>query len=442
MFKFFTADLRRNLIKIFCLSVGLTVGFLLVAKIYFEQTYDSFFPNIDRLYKITESVVENGEYKEYDYIPGGTAPEIQRFIPEVEIATRMMDFMGKGTIKLDDGRKFEVPGVYLADTCMFDVLATPIVDGNPHEIFAVENQAMIPRSLADKIGSDVIGLNIAVVEWGGDYKATICGIYEDYPLNSTIENVVYLGMPNIRQFTWVSPDNLLGSESFHGYALLAKDVDPYEINPKIVEHLKTKIPEEAFVIGDYKVWLRPLYGYYSLKSGVRMISCMLGLLAFIILVCSSLNYLLIVIAQLSARGKEMAIRKCYGTGRIAIFSMVMGESILFLIISIAFAVLFSFCFTDLSHELLGYSTKDLFSTKKIWLVEGVVCLVLLIITGVIPSIIYSRTPVAEAFRPAVYGRKVWKLLLLSIQFMATGMVVCLLVLVERQYYMVGNLKLV
>ncbi|MDE6291639.1 MAG: hypothetical protein K2M16_08905, partial [Muribaculaceae bacterium] len=272
------------------------------------------------------------------------------------------------------------------------------------------------------------------------YNAIISGVYEDYPLNSTITNALYLGMPNIGQFTWDSTENLLGTDRFHSYALLAKNADPDDVNPKIVKHLKTKLPEDAFILGDYKVWVRPLAGSYSSRSGVRIMSGMLGLLAFVILACSALNYLLIVIAQLSARGKEMAIRKCYGTGRLAIFRIVMGESILFIMVSIGLAVLLSFCFTDLSQELLGYTTKDLFSTGSVWIVEAAVCLVLLLITGVIPSIIYSSTPVAEAFRPTVHGRKVWKLILLAVQFIATGMVMCLLVLVGRQYKMVGSLS--
>ena len=98
--KFFTSDLRRNLIKILCLTVGLAVGFLLIAKIYFEQTYDSFFPDIDRLYRLTESVVQNGEYREYKNTPGGSAPELQRHIPQIEKATRFATITGGDPVKL------------------------------------------------------------------------------------------------------------------------------------------------------------------------------------------------------------------------------------------------------------------------------------------------------------------------------------------------------
>lgn len=289
MFKFFTSDLRRNLIKILCLSIGLAVGFLLVAKIYFEQSYDSFFPNIERIYRITESVEQNGEYKEYPQTPGGIAPEMQRNISQIEVATRMTTLTEDAKVKLDDGRKFEVPYVILADTCLFDVLQTDILVGNPHEVLAVEKNVMIPRSLAEKIGGDVIGLQISVVEWGDSEKATIGGVYEDYPLNSSIENAVYLSMPTIGKIIHDGSENLIGNDRYRSYALLREGFDPLEVSGMMVEHLKTKIEEEAFTIYDFRVWLRPLDGLYSSLEGVRNMSWMLSLLAVIMLLCAGLN---------------------------------------------------------------------------------------------------------------------------------------------------------
>ena len=441
--KFFTSDLRRNIIKILCLSIGLAVGFLLVAKIYFEQSYDSFFPDIDRIYRITESTVQNGEYKEHQYTPGGSAPELQRHIPQIEKATRFTTLTnGDPVLKLEDGRKIGVADVTLADTCCFDVLKTPILEGDPHEVLAVEDLVMIPRSLAEKIGGDVIGQRFSVVDWGDTYKMTVGGVYEDYPLNSTRKNAVYLSMPTIGKFMWEgSCDNLIGNDRYSSYALLADGADPEEVSALMLKHLKTVIDEEAFTIYDFRMWVRPMAGAYSSQDGVKTMSWMLGILAVVMLMCAGLNYLLIVIGQLSARGKEMAIRKCFGTDRKSIFLMVMGESLFFMLVSLGLAVILAFCFSDLCRDLLGYSPKELFSTGKVWIAEGLVCVGLLVFTGIIPSLIYSRTPVAQAFRPATHGRKVWKLILLAVQFMATGMVMCLLVLVGRQYCMIGNLDI-
>ena len=443
MFKFFTSDLRRNFIKILCLSVGLAVGFLLVAKIYFEQSYDSFFPDIERIYRITESTATNGEYKEHQYTPGGSAPELQRHIPQIEKATRFTSLTnGDPVLKLEDGRKISVKNVTLADTCCFDVLKTQILEGDPHEVLDVEDHVMIPRSLAEKIGGDVIGQRLSVVDWGDSFKMTVGGVYEDYPLNSTRGNAVFLSMRTIGKFMWEgSCDNLIGNDRYTSYVLLADGADPEEVSALMVEHLKTVIEEEAFTLHDFRMWVRPMAGSYSKQDGVKTMSWMLGILAVVMLMCAGLNYLLIVIGQLALRGKEMAIRKCFGTGRRSIFIMVMSESLFFLIVSMGLAVLLAFSFSDLCKDLLGYSPKELFSTGRVWIVEGLVCLGLLIVTGVIPSAIYCRTPVAHAFRPAAHGRKGWKLVLMAVQFLATGMVMCLLVLIGRQYRMIGNIDI-
>lgn len=441
MFKFFTSDLRRNLIKILCLTLGLSVGFLLVAKIYFEQSYDSFFPDVERIYKIKYSAVHNGEYQVYSNTPGGIAPEVQRNISQIEVATRITHLTDAPKVKLNDGRTYEMPDVYLADTCFFDVFQAEIIEGNPHEALAVKDHVMIPKSLADKIGENVIGQQVSISEWGDDYKMTIGGVYEDFPLNSTISNGVYLSLSSIGHFMMDGSEFLLGNDRYRSYAILAEDSDPDIVTNMMYEHLKTKIDEEAFRLYDLKAVLAPLSGDYSSQEGVRNMSWMLGLLALIMLMCAGLNYLLIVIGQLSARGKEMAIRKCYGTGKKSIFKLMMTESLFFLLVSLLLAVLLSFSLSDLCKELLGYTPKELFSTGRVWIVEGLVCLGLLVFTGVMPSIIYSRTPVSQAFRPAVHGRKVWKLVLLAVQFFATGLILCLLVLVGRQYAMVGTLDM-
>ena len=40
------------LIKVLSLGVGLAVGVVLIAKVFFELSYDSFYKDIDRVYSI------------------------------------------------------------------------------------------------------------------------------------------------------------------------------------------------------------------------------------------------------------------------------------------------------------------------------------------------------------------------------------------------------
>ena len=43
---------RHNVMKIVSLGIGLAVGLVLIAKVYFEQSYDDFYPDRDRVYQV------------------------------------------------------------------------------------------------------------------------------------------------------------------------------------------------------------------------------------------------------------------------------------------------------------------------------------------------------------------------------------------------------
>lgn len=439
MMRFFTYDLRRNLIKILCLTVGLAVGLILVAKIYFESTADSFFPNADRLYIATESITKNGEFSEYHATPGGIAPGLKQYIPQVEAATRYTSFASNTGIKLEDGRIFDNQYVWFADSCFFDVLETQIIVGNPHEALGVIDHCMIPRSLAEKIGGDVVGMSLGSTEV--DYKVTVAGIYEDFPDNSSVRNAVYVSLPSLARFSHYAPYNMMGNDRYTTFVRLSPGTSPAELQPLITRMLEDNIDNEGLKSFHFNIHLRPLTKLRTSSDNVRTMLWMLSLLAVVMMMAAGLNYLLVCITQMNGRSKEMAVRKCYGTANFRIFGRIVAESLFFLFVSIVLAVLLVFCFSNLCQNLLSNSPGQLLTIGNVWVIEAVVCFALFLITGVVPAWMYCRTPVAHAFRGGIMSRTGWKKALLALQFFASGMLVCLLSLVVRQYNFVANLDL-
>lgn len=436
--KFFTSDLRRNLTKIFCLTIGLAIGLLLVAKAFVEQSFDHAIPEYGNVYLAKESVTRNGEFSEYLSTPGAIAPGLKRYVPQVEKATRVSTLFGSLAVRTPDGRLVDVDGVTLADSCLFDVLRWPVISGDPKEALTVEDYCMIPRSLAEKLGDDVMGMALTSPDVGDSYKVIVAGVYEDFPINSTFRNVIYLSLPTIGKFKHDGRDNWVGNDCYRSYVRLAKGASPTDVTPHIQRMLKENVDEEALEVFKFNIALMPLTDVYNSQDSVKTMIWVLSLLAFIILVSASLNYLLIVIGQLGKRGKEMAVRKCYGTSNRKIFLRIMGESVFFLAVSIALAVLIVLSLSDQCEMLLGYPASVLLSSPDVWLVEVCVCVALLLITGVIPAWIYCRTPVSHVFHQNTRKRRAWKLALLSVQFFATGLMFCLLVLVYRQYDMMSR----
>ena len=306
--KFFTSDLRRNLTKILCLTLGMAMGFLLVAKVYFEQTYDSFFPDSDRIYMVTQNSEYNGEYSEFDQTPGATAPGLKRYLPQVEEATRRVPFT-YGTITLEDGRKFRVDNGEMADEHFFDVFSTPILDGDPHDVLQIEKQCMIPRSLAEAIGGDVVGLRFTGFGFPDDFIFTIGGVYEDFPINSTIPNALYLSLPSIGLFSHDGRENWMGNDRYKSYVRLSKGTDPNDMKSGIRKMLEDNIDKESLDTSHYGVSLKKLVGVYTSQGVVKTMTWMLSFLAIIMLMSAGLNYLLIVIGQMGHRSKEMAVRR-------------------------------------------------------------------------------------------------------------------------------------
>lgn len=437
--KTFTSDLRRNLIKIFCLATGLAIGLLVVAKVYFEKTFDRFIPGIGQVYLVKQCAEQSGEYKEWSQTAGAIAPAMKRYVPQVEEATRSTVISYQTQVQTPDGSKYEVPSIFLADSTFFDVIKADIIEGDPHDALAVEWKCMIPKSLADRMGGDVMGTQVFSTDFGEKVKFEIAGVYEDFPLNSSFSNGIYLSLATIPHLMYDGRDNWLGNDRYKSYVRLSPGTSPDELKPYIEKMLRDNI--DAEVIDELKFTMRPVpfLGLHAEDSSVSTMNWMLTLLGFIILASAALNYLLVVFAQMQWRGKEMAVRKCYGTSRRRIFGMVLGESLAFLAVSIGLAALIVASLAPQCRNLLGIDAGPLLSTDRLWILMLVICLVILCITGIIPAWLYCRTPVASAFRRSRHGSRIWKLALLSVQFFATGFLFCLLVIAMQQYRLVSNL---
>ncbi|MDE7369955.1 MAG: ABC transporter permease [Muribaculaceae bacterium] len=434
MFKFFTSDLRRNIIKILCLSIGLSIGLLLVARVYFDKSYDTFSKDADRTYVLNEIFDKEGKYSAHPTLSGGYIPAFAKDIPQIEVATRFFSASNNDLILLPDGQKLRTESTNLTDENIFDLFNVPVTGGNPKEILTTENQCIIPRSLAEKIGCEVIGSTFILPGWDEKKKITIGGIYEDFPLNSTIPKGIYYSMSTFPGTTQ-GKDGFEGNDVYRSYIRLIPGVTFQDIKPAIREIINRNASEIMLTTFHYDIDGQKISGVYAAQDSIKTMDLMLTLLAIILLLGSSLNFLLIVIGQVDKRGKEMSVRKCYGTSNLKIFGRVMRESLFYLVVSAFIGILTVFCFPSLCNRLLGYTPDQLFTTGNVWIVVLEVCLVLLILTGVIPAWIYCRTPVASAFRGNVKGRRGWKMALLSIQFFSAGVLLCLLVLVGRQYHM-------
>lgn len=429
---------RSNGIKILSLGVGLAMGLVLISKVCFERSFDKFYPDSDRIYRLHENIIRDGEYKSYGQVSGGVATAMQVEIPEVEKATRLTYIGGdKELFKTQDGNRYSARYVVMGDTNVFDLLPRPILIGDPKETLSRPGYVMISNRIAKLLGGAEQAVNKEFeFESSPGQTYTIGGVFEDVPENSHLRFEIVASLEGMSKW---SRENWLGNDRYLGYVKLYPGTDPESLTTAIREmqgrHCDLEEVKKAGI--DLTYSLVPLMDMHSNSDEVKSMNSLLSFLAFVLIFTAAMNYVLIVISTLINRTKEVAVHKCYGASDKNLFGMIMSETCLHMLISLLLTAFLIVLFRTKTEELLGATLGALFSTQTIVILIGV-CIVIFFITGLIPTYMFLRIPVAAAFRNFKESRRYWKLCLLFIQFLATAYLVALLSVINKQYdYMVN-----
>ena len=435
---------QHNWIKILCLAVGLATGIVLIGKAGFEQSWDNFFPTSDRIYVVCEDIILDGEFKHYPQTAGAVAPALKRYCPQVEAATRYTSFAWDMPIVTVDDKRVRT-NFALVDSCFFDVFPFKVLAGNPKKVLSQAECCMIPLSLAEKLAGsanplDIVGKKVFYNKRDG-WALTVGGVYEDVPLNSKLHGMeVMVSMPTITKVIWDGRENWVGNDRYEGYVRLAEGITPGDLKPQIEKMKQENLPlEELKKAGvDLGFSIQSLAEYHTKDEGTRRMTWILSILAAVLIGCAVMNYLLLVIGGISRRAREMAVRQCYGAESRHIYQKVMTESLVHLLLALALAALLLLVFKDTIEELTGTPLPMLLLLGSNVLMITLTCLTVLLITGLVPSWIYTHIPVAAAFKNYSQSHRMWKLLLLGLQFASATFLIVLLIVVGSQYRMMVN----
>ena len=427
---------RHSGIKILSLGVGLAMGLVLIAKVCFELSYDGFYPASDRIYAIQENVsFKDNPLDTYPHVSGGIAPGMKAEIPGVEAATRALKF-GDVVIHTPDKRKYDAT-LMLADDCFFDVLPRDMIAGKAKETLGRPLYALVSESVAKNIGAgetDIVGQTFEIEAYPG-VSLTIGGVFKDVPKNTHLFYDMLVSMASYKEIAgWTNEDEWFGGDSYNAYALLRPGVSMEDMVKPMDDMLDRHVdPNELKEQGiNYKLKLCPLEEVYGKSPETKKMAVILVAIASAILFAALMNYILLVISSLVVRSKDIAIHKCYGASGWNISDMIFSETFLNLLISLGISALLILAFREMVEELLNASLLSLISLDTIPMLVAI-CLVIFLLAGLLQSRLFAGVPVASVFRSYNESRRSWKKVLLFIQFIAVGFLICLLVVIGLQY---------
>ena len=432
--------MRHNsdiLIKVLSLGVGLAVGIVLIAKVFFELSYDSFYKDIDRVYSIYTWYSQNGDENDYGQVSGAVAVGFMEEVPGVEVGTRTTYvFHDVDTYLDEDGNKLKATLV-CADTCFFKVFDRPILAGDPIKALAKYGTVMVSRSFAEKMGGvqECIGQQICNRD-AADLKFTIEGVFEDFPKNGSLDYDILLSMATYSEW---STTNWLGNDRYKGYVKLMPGVDPNTLSDGIrkMQEAHQSIEELEAIGLSLTYFLKPFSSLHTSNREVKTQVILLSIVAALLILISLLNYILIVISSLVKRSKEVGVRKCYGAESKHIYGMLSKEALLHIALSLALAAAIIFAGRSIIENLLGVPFQTLLVPRSI-LAIGLVILFVLVISIIVPAELYKRIPVDAALKNYTENSRRWKLGLLGVQVLINVFLVVMMLIIGRQYQKVSN----
>lgn len=421
------------LLKVLSLGVGLAVGIVLIAKVCFELSYDSFYRDVDRIYTIMAGVDQQGEKHEFPQVSGAVAPGFKTDVPGVEEATRTTFYFSNLNFVDEEHNIVTAESFALADTCFFKVFDRPILSGNPSEILAKPLGLMVSRTFAEKMGGveQCIGKTI-FNEDQPELKMTIQGVFEDFPKNGSIDFDLIMSLESYHKS---STDNWVGNDRYRGYVKLQPNVDPSTLAPAIHKMQEAHQPLAELEKNGTKLWytLTPLIKAHTQVPEVRFIVILLSIVAALLIVISLLNYILIVISSMVRRTKEIGVRKCYGATAADIYALLAREAVVHLLLALALAAAIIFASRGVIQNLLGVPFWTLLVPQSVMAI-GVILLLVLFVSIVVPAKLYLRIPVSVAFRNYSENSRRWKIALLGIQVFINVFLVSMIIVLSLQYH--------
>ena len=423
-------------IKVLSLGVGLALGIVLIAKVFFELSYDRFYKDIDRVYTINSWILQQGNEKDYGQVSGAVAVGFMEEVPGVEAGTRTTFVFNGDTYLDEDGNKLSGTLV-CADTCFFQVFDRPILSGDPVKVLGKWGSVMVNRSFAEKIGGvqECIGKQIANADMDG-LKLTIEGVFEDFPKNGSLDYDILLSMETYGK---QSTDNWLGNDRYKGYVKLMPGVDPNTLTDAIRKMQEAHQPLERIEAQgtSLRYFLKPFSKMHTSAPEVRQTVILLSIVAALLILISLLNYILIVISSMVKRSKEVGVRKCYGAEGKHIYGMLTKEALLHIVLSLALAAVIIFAGRSIIENLLGVPFQTLLVSQSI-IAIAVVILFVLVISIVVPAELYQRVPVYAALKNYTENSRNWKLGLLGFQVLINVFLVVMMLIIGRQYQKVSH----
>ncbi|WP_343306791.1 ABC transporter permease [Chitinophaga niabensis] len=331
-FKVAYRNLLRNkgfsVINITGLAIGMSAAILILLWIQDELSYDEFHENKDRIYEVWNRVPFDGKLSLWNSVPSPLGPALEKDIPEVERAVRVVSYEGL----LSVGDKKIVKSGQMVDTGFLQMFSFPMLEGDPSTALNEVHSLVLTESTAKALFGNEEALG-KIVKLENRDNFTVTGIVKDPPSNSRFD-FEYL-LPMAYKKYGEGQDLGWSDNSTPTYVILRPNASFATVSAKIKD-LKQRYDggEAKELKWEYLIYpLKRWHLYSSFTNGEEDNNGRIGfvklfaIIAGFILLIACINFMNLSTARSEKRAKEVGIRKSIGAQKSSLISQFIGESV-------------------------------------------------------------------------------------------------------------------
>lgn len=451
LFKNFIHVLRKfkvsSLLNILGLSIAFASFILIAIVVNYEFSFDKYHSNAKHIYRVDNVNRKTGDVFSVIH-PRALVETFIQSSPQIKAGTLLTPPYNQVFFKyeqggMQQGAKESIVTCHPDITKIFDF---QLLAGQADCLESPEN-VMIPESKAIKLFGNTqaaIGkeLTLSAPVWMKENAEHLIvgGIYKDLPENTQLSNVIYTA---VDQTTSV---NDWSSSNFICYVLLDDNASPEQVAANYNAHVDI----ESEKGNNIAIKLTPLVDIYYMnefsdsmfiKSGSLTNTFILITIAFVIILIAIINFSNFSMALAPIRLKSVTTRKVLGSSTNALRAEIMGEAVLFGLVSFGLALALVYLLAQM--EVFSFVPVSILPQHNLLPViyAFLIAIVSGLIAGVRPAFYISSFPPALALKGTVgaspSGRKT-RTLLVGFQFAASLILIICTTFIFRQNQFVRN----
>jgi putative ABC transport system permease protein len=365
-------------IKIGGFALSIAACLLIALYIRHELSYDSYYPDADRIYRMVGQSTDNGVTEKGTSWAAPFGKAVKDEFPEMELVARLMPnplFNGAGNNQLRRADRVEntfEEGFTYADPELLQVFSIPMVYGDRAHALSEPNTIVISKRKADKYfpNENPVG---KVLILNDDLKKPyrIGGVMQNFPDNSHLHFDFLLTLKGVE--FWPGEQTEWLSSNYHTYVLPRRGTNMERFNAKLLDVVVNKYYVPALKrVGSkdierlgkslqLRILSQPVKDIHLRSGGIEggqngiVFVWLFGAIAVFILVIACINFINLSTARSANRAKEVGLKKAIGSYRSDLVKQFLSESLLYSFLSFGIAIVLAWLLLPYFNMLSGKS---------------------------------------------------------------------------------------